>query len=518
MGSINNSNEWFNLEINDRIKNIYSSYTIEQFWNWWSDNEPFYMEIRTIKWEDAKEIGTKLKIPYSNTDVFVNNSKNLKRVIQYTRKNEKNVWFGIQPRKKATNKYGFKCLSGGDIFVKCIKYIFIDIDRKIKKGPANNIELEVCDIIANKILDKFSKHNWNKNYCKVCSGNGVQLFIKLDIPIEMPDIEYNVVKVENKKQYFPILNNDFNNIKILTKRIGQQIKRYVNNLCRTKTELIEKYNNILSENKEELENIDLDETSYRIAQVASLPFTKNFKYNGFLWRGIIEIKDTDSNIGLTDHLIYMNEDTKKYSSNKNNIFVSKGRKLEKGYYIKNGELEKNILCKFMLDNKFPEGGINNTLWFQLKCLLRDSNFDLSSEEFISFHNKIKMLHQRTFSLNLPEKKYSFSENTINNYCILHRLPIIYKLWPEKNKKTLYFNNELKLDFKTRKMYSNNIKLDNNTDLFEDLKQFKTYLKDNEQQYNIELVYMFINALEVKYGTENAIYYTNNILEKYFLYD
>ena len=117
--------KWFELNEKDRIDKVYRNYSIQKFWDWWSDGANLWMEIRTVDWKFAKELGEHFNIPYSHTGAFVNSGELLKKVIMYVRQREQNIWFGIQPRKRAYNDVGYKVLSGGDKFVYCIKYWFI---------------------------------------------------------------------------------------------------------------------------------------------------------------------------------------------------------------------------------------------------------------------------------------------------------------------------------------------------------------------------------------------------------
>ena len=37
---------WYEMNESERIKKIYSKFTIKKFWDWWSDNQYRVMEIR----------------------------------------------------------------------------------------------------------------------------------------------------------------------------------------------------------------------------------------------------------------------------------------------------------------------------------------------------------------------------------------------------------------------------------------------------------------------------------------
>ena len=69
---------------------------------------------------------------------------------------------------------------------------------------------------------------------------------------------------------------------------------------------------------------------------------------------------------------------------------------------------KNPLVIALRDWDFPMGGINNTLWYSFKLLLRDSKINLNSTWFKEFYQHISNKHKRSFSLNIPDTKYSFN--------------------------------------------------------------------------------------------------------------
>ena len=73
-----------------------------------------------------------------------------------------------------------------------------DIDKKDHNSAAKPKEIQEADNLADKLLADFGKNNWNQNYIKVCSGNGIQLLIKLDKPIIMPIIEQFEMDKDNR--------------------------------------------------------------------------------------------------------------------------------------------------------------------------------------------------------------------------------------------------------------------------------------------------------------------------------
>ena len=478
--------KWYKLDEKERIKEVYSKYTIKQFWDWWANGDIAFMEVRIKDWELIKQVGKKFNIPFSSSGVYVKNDIELKNVIAMVR-DQATIWFGINTRKKNWNRRGWKSFEGKDPFVDNINYIFIDIDRVLKEGPATKIDLENSDKLANLILDRLKQQKWNKGYIKICSGNGVQLLIKLDVPIKIPNIEF-----DNKTKTF-IPNNEFEKVKQLIKKgIGKQIVSFTNKF------------------KEEL-GVEVDVSGMLIGKVGAIHCTKNYKYGGFTWRGLIELEEGE-NTGLSDYLLTFEDDIKEFKAK--NVFSTKHQTRKD--IIRQGKLKENVLVKLLLENDFPEGYINNTLWFQLKCLLRDSKYDIHDKEFIIFHNEIKRKHKRDFSANVPEKHFSFNKNTINNYCLQCGLPIIYDFLPNKTKR---MDRQLEnLDWKKHVADETEvIKLDSETTILEDMEKTKDKLIEGNLK-NIQTVAKFTRGCIQKYGEKKTKYYFDNLFYKYFSYD
>ena len=476
---------WFELDEKERISEFYSKYAINDFWNWWSKGEDIFMEVRIKDFNLIREVATTLSLPYNQSGIYVNNGVMLKNVIAKVR-DRATVWFGINPRKKNWNKHGKKWFGGSDNFVDCISFMFIDIDRIFKVGMATNEELKYCDILANLVLDKLNANEMANDYIKIVSGNGVQLLIRLDIPIKMPDSDFD----NNIKQY--IENKEFEIMRQLQKQgIGEQIIRFTK---RYKDEL----------------RCEVDKSSFLLNKVAALPCTKNFKHGGFRWRGIVEIK-SGVNTGLSDYILSKEDDIKTFKEH--NIFAI--RKLSRDYIIRPGKLAENELVKFMLENELPAGIRNNTVWMSLKILLRDSHFDLRSDEFKKIHKLLEVKQRSSLTLNLPDKKYSFNESIVNNFCIQYMIPPLYKLWPNKTKK---LNMKLEhLKWENKDLVDNKIELDKETSIFDDLKKCKLLLSEGNIN-NPNIVGQFLKGLINKYGEKTAKYYFDYLIPRYLQYE
>ena len=478
--------KWYNLEEAERIKKVYANYSIQDFWNFWSDEKKSYMEIRTIAYKEAKQMGQALDIYYYWGGCFVSNYKELKNAIAYSRKYKIKIWFAANPRKWNYNKYGKKGLGGTEPFVKSIKFLFLDIDRAVKKTTATLKELENCDKASELIIGILKKYKWANSYCKIVSGNGVQLLIKLDHEITMPNAIYN----EEFKSYD--FTEEFNKHKrLIAESIGKQIIKFMT----TKREGGSYCDQL---------GVEIDKTGFRIGQVAALPFTKNYKYGEFTWRGIVELKE-GVNDGFSDYLMTFYEKIILYKEE------AQAKKLFNKHKIYKSKVMENKLIKFMLENNLPYGMLNNYLWFSLKCLFRDSGFKTSDKEFIKVH-KLLQAKYGTFTTNIPESRFEFNPDIVNKYCIINLIPPLYDLWDFK-----YCDENFKIDnIKWEDRWIANNKKTNlppETDIMEDMKGIKLLLEHGSFG-NVEKVYQFTNGCIDKYGVVKAKYYTTYLFKRY----
>jgi hypothetical protein len=476
--------EWFELNENERIKTIYSKYKLKDFWDWWSKGSNMLMEVRIKDWQLTKEVSTKFNLPYSYSGVYVYNDILLKNVVAYVR-DKATIWFGINPRKKNYTNRGFKSYGGGEQFIDSFNYLFIDIDRLNKGRPATNEEIKNCDILAERIIERLGKEDWNKDYIKICSGNGIQLLISLDIPIKIPLCDFdNATKVY-------LHNDEFDKVKEIIKNgIGKQIVQFASRF------------------KEEL-SVDVDKSCFLISNVGALPVSKNYKYNGFSWRGIVDMKK-GKNVGLSDYILSKEDDIVKFKQK--NVFSSR-RQLRQDI-IRPGKLAEHKLVKFILENDLPQGMRNNTIWMSLKILLRDSNFNLRSNEFIRVH---KQLEDKlgTLTLNLPDKKYKFNESVINNFCVQYFIPPVYTLWPNKHKKLNMMIDNITWD--QREVPIREMQLTNEKDIYKDMGICKLMMKEGETS-NGDILISFIRTCIKKYGEKETKYYFDYLMKRWLSYD
>ena len=378
--------KWYELNIKDRYEKVYKNFTLKEFLEWWSDGSEDYMELRFSDYKHAQYCAEKLKLSVYEQSVFVNKAWQIENVLKLMRKMS-TIWFGINPRRKLKNKHGKLMFGGKDIYIPKSKYVFVDIDRveSNKDGPATNEDLMNADFLANKLLEELSKEGFNKNYIKICSGNGLQLLIKLDVPIELPLPKMD----ENTGLYYE--DNLFVEAKqIIQKGIGK---------------ILPKFSSMFSEEYK----VEIDKTGFNIGRVGALPFSFNHKYKTPLPRGIIEIKNDGKNEGFSDYLrdLFHKSDVR--------VKATKAIKeitplmLSAEHKIIQNQLKKNVIIDLMLNYQFPNGGINNTLWYGIKILLHDAGVTIRDSEYVKIHQLLKSIHNRSFTENGLEPQYK------NNY-------------------------------------------------------------------------------------------------------
>lgn len=480
--------EWYNYTDNERISNVYSNFSLQQFWDWWRDTrQNRVMEIRIKDFNKIKEIASKYNLRYSASGIYVWTPEMMKAVMKETRK--QTVWFGINSRKQNWNKWGTKSFGGMDYNINNIEYLFIDVDRIKKEGPANKVELENANKLCNIILERLGSQGWNKNYMKICSGNGVQLLIKLDIPLKLPNVEFD----SQTNSYLP--SEEFDKLRrIIPEGVGKDILKFCNNF------------------KEEL-GVEVDKACFNIGRVGALPLTYNYKYDGFTTRGIVELKDEGLNEGFTDYIMSKEEDIKTYYSKA--VFSTKV--LDRKNRIKVGDIQLNPIIRLMLDNQLPYGSINNKLWFQLKCLLRDSKYDIKSKEFIEVHKQLEQKYKGNFTLNLPEERFTFEESIVNSYCFEHLIPPIYSVFSNRTKRLNMGLEKFKWEDKDVLQSNYKYTLSEKQDIMEDIRLFKNQLTEgnlsNEDKYAV-----FLNLCVQKYGEKITKYYFDYVMYKLLSYD
>lgn len=475
--------DWFDLSDVDKTKHIYSKYSIQDFWDWWTDGNDLVMEVRVKDFSKIKSVAQKYNLPYSSSGIYVSSANQLKIVIRDLR-DDTTLWFGVNPRKKSYN-FGRKSFGGKDVNVHMVNFIFIDVDRKNKGGVASNKELQDIYGFSKQILKVLANNGFNKNYIMICSGHGIQLLIKLDNPIVLPELEYDA------KSNMHMVDSEFMNLQnLIRKGIGSDLVKWSKNF--------------------DISNfVEIDSSGFNIGRVAALPYSKNFKYDTQRWRGIVEM-GKETNEGLTDYLFQRVESASNVKTNR--VFKPI---LKHNYKISSILLEDNKLVRFMLDNDLPYGEINNKLWFQLKCLIRDSGVDINDVNVVKVQKQLEVKYKGQFTLNFPAKRFSFDENIVNKYCINNLYPPLYPLYPKRTYRHDYCFD--KFDIKHCDVYKEVMFLEKNTTILEDMDKLKEVLIEEDFD-NIDKFAHFHNAVVKKYGREKAEYYRKYLYEKYICFD
>jgi hypothetical protein len=481
------TNEWFTLDDKEKIDSFFKHNTIKQFWDWWSDGHSVYMEVRIKDYKVIKDVAEKYYLPSSASGVYVNTPEQLKLVVQYVRE-KATMWFGVNPRKKNFTKWAKKGFGGADPFIDTIKFLFVDIDRVSKNDTfANSDELAKCDDVANQFLAVLKKHNWDKSYCKIASGNGVQILIKLDVPIRIPTLTF---KTESRVYEY---NEEFEKLKTLIKKgIGDQVYNFMKRVGVVDKKQIVEY----------------DRTCSNFGRVAALPVTKNYKYGGFRWRGILELKN-GVNEGISDYILNYEQSTEEFRAK--NIF--RVRSVTPKYMITKNNFDTHPLVVALREGNFPEGGINNTLWYSLKLLLRDSKIDTNSKKFREFHQYICRRHNRTFTINMPAAKFTFTASTVNNYCIENAVPLIFPdaLFENRNKKVDLGLQPDSFNWQYIDMYGTaTIELEPDTNWYMDLQRCQDSLDTLYITKNMAIIGSYARGFLNKYGLKKAKFLFENI--------
>ena len=367
---------------------------IKTWWQWFNPKEDVY-EFRIRNFPLIKYIATKLNIPYSASGIYFSTLDEYQKIIPYV-KNKETCWISVNAKKKSINKWGKLGYNGKDTSIESINNIFIDIDPVDNKG--DRIEnLKNIYKFVNEILKDLEKQNI-KDYAVICSGYGFQILIKLDIPMMLPEQTWD------KENKIYILDNKFSNYKILIKKTFM-------------AKLVKKF----GEQAKDFCCL-LDKSASNLGRVHAAPFTSNVKYGKSVPRMVVKISKDVSNDGLSDWLLGELENIKTAP-----VYNSKrSAKLDKHFKLNEKTLINNELVQWILFNDLPSGMRNNTLLFSLKCLIKDNNIDFRSEVVKHLKMRLDQKWQRDNPFNIPDDKYHFSPNTVNNFCIHNRLPLLYK--------------------------------------------------------------------------------------------
>ena len=378
--------KWYEYDIKERYDKVYSKHTLDDFWSWWSDDRQAVMEVRVKNWQLVKEYSDKFHAPHASCGIFVDEAWKLKKVVDYFTNQKDDMWFAINPKRQLTNKFGKPAYSSKDVNISEIKFLFIDIDRVVKDGPANKEDLMKADFLAEKIISVFGEAGFDKNYCKICSGNGIQLIFKLDVPFELPTPRLD----EQTGTYIEeALFVDIKNV----------IKNGIGKMLPT-----------ISDKFKDEYNVEVDRVCFNAGRIGALPYTFNQKFDTPIPRGIITIVEEGKNEGFSDWLKGLQQSKQQRVNVKQSYKNIKPLQLSEEYKVLHNELHKNVIVDLMLKYKFPEGGINNTLWYAVKILFHNSGICTNDNDFTQVHEMLKQFHGRSFSTNGLEPQFKGNYN------------------------------------------------------------------------------------------------------------
>lgn len=530
--------KWYELEPTERFEQVYKKYSIKDFFNWLVDDKKETIEIRFDKWQIADECSKKFFVKKNMSSVFIDKPNKLVKIIKEYRF-KSTMWFGVNPKRATLNKYGKKHFSGKDVNIDKIKFLFIDIDRRNKNGPATSKDLMDCDFLTDMLIKELNSVGFCKNYCKICSGNGIQLLVKLDVPIMLPEPSF-----------------DSENRIYIESKLFQEIKNTIKDgIGKTLPKFSSKFEHL---------NAEIDDKCFNIGRVGALPYSMNLKYEIPIPRGIVELKNKEQNTGLSDYIvsIYENKEKKEeikktYEKKKTDIFI-------KEYEIIQNNISKNNIINLMLNYEFPSGGINNTLWYAVKILLHKNSITNRNPDYVKIINILKQIHNRSFSDNGLEERYkdnyegyikedaiSMVPFMVNKYLRNNKIkkigedelfyhPPIFPLSPRgKIKHDITIDiNESVLNYNITQPYKLKKQKE---DPLNDLKDFcdvvyKIRKEDNDYKEHLikpyeyttvgkfliqkkitDLFISFLNSFKDKWGEELTLYMLNNYMKDYINY-
>ena len=449
--------------------------TLNKFWEWFNPDGDVY-EVRIRDWKWSKFLHDKYNIPYYSGGVFVRDYAMLMKVVKLVRKH-KTAWLSVNPRKRAMNEQGWVGFGGKDINIPKISHIFIDIDRINTKS---NAATKSDKVKINKFVDiiiEDLKGVGIDNYCRIDSGNGEQIIIPLDIHIALPILKYDSVE----KIYLP--NDEFDK----TKRVIQQV--FINRI-------IAKYN---KNTYKEKYGCEVDKSCGNIGRVMALHGTFNFKFSEPIPRKVTHINN-GTNEGLSDGLLNELDNLDLPVYNK-----QAPKPLLKEFKFKPDTIVTSTFVQFLLKEDIKDNtGVNNTLIFQLKCLIKDNNISMNCSEVIHIKKLLDKKFKRTFAWNTPEKEFHFNPNVVNNYCVENKFIPIYEFWYDKPTVNIYPENYYSwanynmFDCKSTKKYMS---------VMDAVYDFSKFFTGTIQEF-----YTLINEIEQLKGDEYAKWFLENIGE------
>jgi hypothetical protein len=127
------------------------------------------------------------------------------------------------------------------------------------------------------------------------------------------------------------------------------------------------------------------------------------------------------------------------------------------------------------------------------------------------------------TLNLPEKKFSFNRNIINNYCVDNLIPPVYEpIWDNRTGKVRANIENVDFDASMSERFKP-MDLPAHTTVQEDMDLFVPMLKYSKKGigdigYNTDKYSEFLKGFAKKYSIEKARYYAKYVFLRYFCYN
>jgi hypothetical protein len=185
--------------------------------------------------------------------------------------------------------------------------------------------------------------------------------------------------------------------------------------------------------------VNIDSVALNIGRVGALPVTKNFKYGGFTWRGIVEMQ-SGVNEGLSDYILSKKRDKPKFKEYTKKAFTGTTSQAINNYIepLVPGKLSEHPLVQsFRYDFDWKSvHDINNRLWLGFKMLLCIYEFyDIKTfrlkpeymEEVMAIHAEFSSLSGRGLPMNVEywmfTVKMETALNKINETYLINLVPL-----------------------------------------------------------------------------------------------
>jgi hypothetical protein len=308
-----------------------------------------------------------------------------------------NCYAGANPRrmiwmKSKYNKEDYKSYFGGLLGVGRFQTLLCDIEHIHREGNASAEMIEECRKAAEYVL-LLSKC---KDYYILNSGHGVHLYMRLEMPIDMPE------PLKEDKTY------DINNV---TYRTFLKTYEYL----------------LMSLNKEMrvvYPGIKIDEGAKDISRVGRIPGTYNQKPNKE--RREVCVINRGYGIGIPATTI---EGAMRVCHLKTKIDIQKPQNNRK---VSVANLWEEPVVKLLLSRKLPSTlSRNHYLEFQLSRLIRDSGIQM--DDIRDLEMEINRVQEKNCSI---DPKYlkdlaPFTPEVVNAWCYGNKIDLVYPVKMEK---------------------------------------------------------------------------------------